>query len=140
MFAATVATGARRAVQFSTYGTKYQCVELVNRFVRTRDGVTTNIWGNARKSWTKPGVRLRNTQRGMGTCLSGDIIVWSGGSSGCGHVAVVSAVAPGRVTFVEQNAAELGRTLSRPMCGKLLPYGAHRAQDICTPTPMAELR
>jgi surface antigen len=113
----------------STYGTKYQCVELVNRFVRTQGWVTTNIWGNAHQILDKaPASAFAKHPAGDGYVpVPGDIIVWSGGSSGYGHVAVVSAVAPGRVTFVEQNASRTGSyTLKTDVRGKLLPYGALR--------------
>jgi hypothetical protein len=113
----------------STYGTKYQCVELVNRFVRTQGWVTTNILGNAGQMMDKaPEEAFDKRPAGDGYVpVPGDIIVWTGGSSGYGHVAVVSAVADGRVTFVEQNASRTGSyRLKMDATGRLAGYGSLR--------------
>ncbi len=110
-----------------TYGTKYQCVELVNRFVRTQGWVTSNILGNAHQILDKaPRDAFAKHKAGDGYVpVPGDIIVWSGGSSGYGHVAVVSAVSAGVVTFVEQNASRSGSyRLKMDTGGRLARYGA----------------
>lgn len=112
-----------------TYGTKYQCVELVNRFVRTQGWVTSNIMGNAGQLLDKaPAEVFDKHQAGDGYVpVPGDIIVWTGGSTGYGHVAVVSTVAAGVVTFVEQNASRTGSYhLKANESGKLAGYGSLR--------------
>lgn len=112
-----------------TYGTKYQCVELVNRFVRTQGWVTSNIMGNAGQILAKaPQGAFAKHPAGDGYVpVPGDIIVWTGGSTGYGHVAVVSAVADGVVTFVEQNASRTGSWhLTMDETGKLKAYGSLR--------------
>lgn len=112
-----------------TYGTKYQCVELVNRFIRTQGWVTTNIWGNAAQILDKaPTSAFAKHPAGDGYVpVPGDIIVWTGGSSGYGHVAVVSAVSGRVVSFVEQNASKTGSyRLAANSTGKLARYGSLR--------------
>lgn len=112
-----------------TYGTKYQCVELVNRFIRTQGWVTENIWGNAGQILDKaPRSAFAKHPAGDGYMpVPGDIIVWTGGSSGYGHVAVVSAVSGKVVSFVEQNASKTGSyRLAADSTGKLARYGALR--------------
>ncbi|MEI2641016.1 MAG: CHAP domain-containing protein [Candidatus Nanopelagicales bacterium] len=111
------------------YGTKYQCVELVNRFVRTQGWVPSNIMGNAGQILDKaPAEAFAKHEAGDGYLpVPGDIIVWTGGSTGYGHVAVVSAVADGLVTFVEQNASRTGTWhLKMGPLGKLAGYGSLR--------------
>jgi surface antigen len=110
-----------------TYGTKYQCVELVNRFVRTQGWVTSNIMGNAHQILANaPRSAFDKHPAGDGYIpVPGDVIVWTGGSSGYGHVAVVSDVAEGYVTFVEQNASRSGSwRLKMDSTGRLARYGA----------------
>ncbi len=110
-----------------TYGTKYQCVELVNRFVRTQGWVTSNIMGNAGQLLDKaPAESFAKHPAGDGYIpVPGDIIVWTGGSSGYGHVAVVSSVANGEVTFVEQNASKTGSWhVKMDATGRLARYGS----------------
>ncbi len=110
-----------------TYGTKYQCVELVNRFVRTQGWVTSNIMGNAGQLMrTAPADVFDKHPAGDGYLpVPGDIIVWTGGSSGYGHVAVVSSVSASVVTFVEQNASRSGSwQLTMNAKGRLGGYGS----------------
>ena len=112
-----------------TYGTKYQCVELVNRFVRTQGWVTSNIMGNAGQLLDKaPSAAFDKHPAGDGYLpVPGDIIVWTGGSTGYGHVAVVSGVAGNVVTFVEQNASRTGTYhLKADSTGRLARYGSLR--------------
>lgn len=113
----------------STYGAKYQCVELVNRFIRTQGWVASNIMGNAHQILRNaPESVFEKHAAGDGYFpVPGDVIVWSGGSSGYGHVAVVSAVAGKTVTFVEQNASTTGTyRLKADATGRLANYGALR--------------
>lgn len=110
-----------------TYGTKYQCVELVNRFVRTQGWVTSNIMGNAGQILDKaPSASFDKHPAGDGYIpVPGDVIVWTGGSTGYGHVAVVSAVSGSEVTFVEQNASKTGTYhLKMDATGRLARYGS----------------
>lgn len=112
-----------------SYGTKYQCVELVNRFVRTQGWVTSNIMGNAGQLLaTAPKEAFDKHKAGDGYLpVPGDVIVWTGGSTGYGHVAVVAAVADGVVTFVEQNASRTGTyKLKTSDSGRLSHYGSLR--------------
>jgi surface antigen len=112
-----------------SYGTKYQCVELVNRFVRTQGWVSSNIMGNAGQLLDKaPSDAFDKHRVGDGYIpVPGDIIVWTGGSTGYGHVGVVSAVENGRVTFVEQNASKTGTySLKASKSGVLAAYGSLR--------------
>jgi len=112
-----------------TYGTKYQCVELVNRFVRTQGWVTGNIMGNAGQLLAKaPAAAFDKHAVGDGYVpVPGDIIVWTGGSTGYGHVAVVSSVTGRVVEFVEQNASRTGRYhLKSDKTGRLASYGSLR--------------
>lgn len=92
------------------YGAKYQCVELVNRFVRAQGWVASNIMGNAGQILDKaPKAAFDKHPAGDGYVpVPGDVIVWTGGSTGYGHVAVVSGVKGRMVTFVEQNASRTG--------------------------------
>ncbi len=113
----------------ATYGTKYQCVELVNRFVRTQGWVSSNIMGNAGQLMsTAPKSAFDKHPAGDGYLpVPGDVIVWTGGSSGYGHVAVVSQVGEGVVTFVEQNASKTGSWhLKMDASGRLAGYGSLR--------------
>ncbi|HQR79859.1 MAG TPA: CHAP domain-containing protein [Actinomycetota bacterium] len=110
-----------------SYGTKYQCVELVNRFVRTQGWVTSNIMGNAGQLLANAPEDVFDKHRAGDGYLPvpGDVIVWTGGSTGYGHVAVVSAVVDGVVTFVEQNASRTGTyKLKASEKGRLARYGA----------------
>jgi surface antigen len=112
-----------------SYGTKYQCVELVNRFVRTQGWVTSNILGNAGQMMDKaPEDAFEKHRAGDGyRPVPGDIIVWTGGSTGYGHVAVVSSVTNDVVTFVEQNASRSGTwRLKMDDTGRLARYGSLR--------------
>lgn len=111
------------------YGAKYQCVELVNRFVRAQGWVSENIMGNAGQILDKaPRAAFDKHPAGDGYLpVPGDIIVWTGGSTGYGHVAVVSAVHGRTVTFVEQNATRTGTwRLKQEANGVLAPYGSLR--------------
>ncbi len=110
-----------------TYGTKYQCVELVNRFVRTQGWVSTNIMGNAGQLMgTAPSSAFDKHPAGDGYLpVPGDVIVWTGGSTGYGHVAVVADVSEGMVTFVEQNASKTGSyRIKVDASGRLARYGS----------------
>lgn len=110
-----------------TYGTKYQCVELVNRFARTQGWVTSNILGNASQIYTNAPSSVFAKYRRDYVPVPGDIIVWKGGSTGYGHVAVVSEVEGSVVTFVEQNASRSGmHSLELNDRGRLANYGALR--------------
>lgn len=110
-----------------TYGTKYQCVELVNRFVRAQGWVQSNILGYAAQILDKaPAAAFEKHRAGDGYVpVPGDIIVWTGGSTGYGHVAVVSEVKGRTVTFTEQNASKTGSWhLKANAAGTLAAYGA----------------
>lgn len=95
------------------WGLQYQCTELA---VRAADAewATGNWtawrnagWNGAADAMKAPGQRLGLTWTGNGTGslpVAGDLMIWSsGGGSDPGHVAVVSAVGSGTVTFVGEN-------------------------------------
>ena len=96
--------------QRHAYGIKWQCVELINRFIMTR-GWSGRIPGNARDIFGNASVSVFDKHAaGDGyQPVPGDIIVWRGGWGGYGHVAVVDGIGGGAVGFVEQNASPTGR-------------------------------
>jgi hypothetical protein len=98
-----------------TFGYKWQCVELVNRFLMTL-GWSGRIRGNAYQIFDNaPGGAFDKHRAGDGYIpVPGDILVWGGATYG--HVAVVDSVGGGRVQFVEQNASASGRN-SRAVAG-----------------------
>ncbi len=111
------------ACQRHAYGIKWQCVELVNRFIMTR-GWSGRIPGNARDIYANaPSSAFDKHPAGDGYIpVPGDIMVWRGGY---GHVAIVDGVGGGSVGFVEQNASASGRN-SRGLGANGVParYGA----------------
>jgi surface antigen len=102
-----------------TYGIKWQCVELVNRFLMTR-GWSGRIYGDAKYIYANaPTSSFDKHPAGDGYVpVAGDVMVWGGNKYG--HVAVVDGVGGGYVTFVEQNASPTGRN-SLKLGGNALP-------------------
>ncbi len=98
------------------YGLTFQCVELVTRFSAWAFGSSLSSWrGDAQYLWLSghhPASFSAYPNGGSHMPLPGDILVWGSldrqghpwpsGPAG-GHVAVVAAVSPGRISFVEEN-------------------------------------
>jgi surface antigen len=87
----------------------YQCVELVERFLRV-EGFGPAIPGNANQLYANaPSSSYDHHLNGSGYLpVPGDIVVFGGGAFG--HVAIVDQVTPGAVGVVEQNASPTGRS------------------------------
>jgi hypothetical protein len=88
---------------YGTYGLKYQCVELTQRYFAVKHG-TKNIWGGNAIDLcnTKPaGVVVTNDPQ------PGDAIVINLGGS-FGHTAVIMSVTASDVTVMEQNNMPTG--------------------------------
>jgi surface antigen len=86
----------------------WQCVELVERFIRT-EGLGPAIYGNANQLYANaPDAYYEHHPNGSGYVpVPGDIIVLGGGKYG--HVVVVDSVSASTVYVVEQNASASGR-------------------------------
>jgi hypothetical protein len=114
---------------FDGFGLSFQCVELVARFAAWAFGDAPADWhGDAPDLWlpgNHPADMTALANGGSAAPVPGDILVWghtsargapwpSGpGDSHDGHVAVVAAVGPGILTFVEQNALNGTRNVAR---------------------------
>lgn len=95
------------------WGLKYQCTELAVRVADGEWGIGNNTawknagWNGAADAMRAPGQRLGLTWTGNGSGslpAPGDLMIWkSSGGTDPGHVAVVSAVGGGTVTFVGEN-------------------------------------
>ena len=95
----------------SGFGIAYQCVELVQRLIATKNW-SPKIWGDAYQLYDNASLQhFDKHANGSGYVpVPGDIIVWHGGYGGYGHVAVVEWIADGRVGWVEQNSSASGRS------------------------------
>lgn len=103
-------------VPFTKLGVKWQCVELVRRYLASRQLVWLVSIPTAEDIWTirTPIIRLLDGQpakiekiangTGREPPQQGDVVVWSRvGEVPFGHVAVVTAVCDGKVHIAEQN-------------------------------------
>lgn len=99
-----------------SYGIKFQCVELVNRFLMTK-GWSGRIAGDAKWIYANASaVAFDKHAAGDGYVpASGDVMVWGGGDYG--HVAVVDSISGGYINFVEQNGSPSGRNSRRLLAG-----------------------
>jgi hypothetical protein len=90
----------------------YQCVELANRYLRDVDHLSA-LGGNATDlcesashasglSVFSPGGSWGHHAAGHKP-VKGDLLVWSGGSSGFGHVAIVASTSSNQIDYVQQN-------------------------------------
>jgi CHAP domain len=110
---AACAGGWESADGTNQWGLKYQCTELAVRVADGEWGIGNNTawinagWNGAADAMKAPGQRLGLTWTSNGTGslpVPGDLMIWSSsGGSDPGHVAVVSAVGSGTVTFVGEN-------------------------------------
>ena len=100
----------------SGYGTEWQCVELVQRFFADRWGIRPGpnhspIWPGVSSasqmfSAVPPGVVAYKNGDTKHPPVPGDALVFaSWGVLRAGHVAIVSAVSPTQITFVQQNVS-----------------------------------
>ncbi|HVY48992.1 MAG TPA: CHAP domain-containing protein [Minicystis sp.] len=90
----------------------YQCVELANRYLTDVDheaalhGNATDLCsiasGRSGLEVFSPGGSWGHHAAGHKP-VAGDLLVWSGGSSGFGHVAVVASTTSSRINYVQQN-------------------------------------
>ncbi len=105
-----------------TYGLKFQCVELVQRYYWEKVGHDTGTgsprWGiaSAYQAWnTHPASLVPCANGGGSTPQHGDILIWKGEGVYYphGHVAVVSHIEGGRVYYVQQNVSSVGGWGSR---------------------------
>lgn len=117
------ASGSTTAVN-DTYGGKYQCVELVQRYFAQRWGYP-NIWPGPDASG-RPRSTVQHAWEMLENHPVGTTAIWNGNAPGpqpgdalvfnrstafadpSGHVGVVTQVANGRVTFAEQNSSATG--------------------------------
>jgi hypothetical protein len=105
------------------YGAQYQCVELIQRYYAIKwhypniwpnIGTAADLWSSAlptTTSGTGQIVRYDNTAANMAANppVRGDALVWTGGSGGSGHVALVTSVTNHKVYFVDQNFVPYGQ-------------------------------
>lgn len=99
----------------STYGLQYQCVEYVRRFyhlvkgIETREGMMEMRWnGNANTYFKTAEAKGLDAfpNGGVVPPLPDDILAFQGGPYG--HVAIITAVFPDHIEFVEQNFSATG--------------------------------
>lgn len=90
-------------------GHRWQCGELINRFLAAR-GWSSAIAGDAAQFYGNADpTRFDKHPIGSGYLpVPGDVVVWSGGPGGYGHVAIVVADSGGALTLVEQNSTITG--------------------------------
>jgi surface antigen len=100
---------------WGTYGLQYQCVEYVRRFyflvkgMETREGKMDRRWNGNASTYFKTAA-----EKGLDAFENGgqippqpeDIITFAGGPYG--HVAIITAVLPDRIEFIEQNFSPSG--------------------------------
>jgi hypothetical protein len=100
---------------WGTYGLQYQCVEYVRRFyflvkgIETREGKMERRWNGNANTYFRTA-----SQKGLDAFENGgkvhpqpeDIITFAGGPYG--HVAIITAVLPDRIEFIEQNFSPTG--------------------------------
>lgn len=111
-----------------TTGSKWQCVELVNRLYAKMGWITTRWTGNGNQMYdTAPNTFTKETNNNITSVTPGDVVVYNDG--GNGHVAIVNSTAVNAngtttVTTVNQNTNSVymtstltGKTLSSPLNG-----------------------
>lgn len=100
---------------WGTYGLQYQCVEYVRRFyflvkgIETREGKMERRWNGNANTYFRTAA-----QKGLDAFENGgkvrpqpeDILTFAGGPYG--HVAIITAVLPDRIEFIEQNFSPSG--------------------------------
>lgn len=88
---------------YGTWGYKYQCVELAQRYMNKKYG-TAPIWhANAKDMCGTHPKGIKKTSKPK----KGDLVVFGWGTYG--HVAVISGFNNGKVKVVEQNSSKSGK-------------------------------
>jgi len=87
---------------YSTYGSKYQCVELVQRYFGTLYGTKPIWYANAIDFCSSYPSGITKTT----SPKAGDAVVF--GWEPYGHTAIITSVGSGKVNVVEQNASPSG--------------------------------
>ncbi len=94
---------------YGTYGYRYQCVELAQRYFAIKYGITPIWYDNAIDMCSNypSGVRITNSPK------PGDLIVLP--NPPYGHVAVITSVGSSTVNVIEQNADVSGLASFLPL-------------------------
>ena len=111
-------------------GLKWQCVEFVRRYYSTVYGMNIGAGENASGFYSSAASwKLASFPNG-GTVSPqvGDILCFAGGSSGNGHVAIITGVSSTQITVIQQNVTESSRDAAFPcpmsvVGGKYTVYG-----------------
>jgi len=97
-------------------GLKWQCVEFVRRYYSTVYGMNIGAGENASGFYSSAASwKLASFPNG-GTVSPqvGDILCFAGGSSGNGHVAIITGVSSTQITVIQQNVTESSRDAAFP--------------------------
>lgn len=103
--------GIDTAGTYGTYGLEYQCVEYVNRYYATYLKLP-NMKGNGNANLLFSNLPSKYNLTQFTNKISstppqvGDILCFSGGTDGKGHVAIVRALSSNQVTVIQQNVTE----------------------------------
>jgi hypothetical protein len=104
---------------YGTYGYQYQCVELAQRWMSEKFGITPIWYDNANMMCDSYPSGVKKTT----TPSAGDLYVSLAGSYG--HVAVITAVSSSTVTVLEQNSSPTGtNTYNKADAGCFLTAGS----------------
>jgi hypothetical protein len=87
-------------------GYAFQCVELIETFLIAQHWISSQIGGDAWQIYADaPASAFDKHPAGDGYHpVPGDVMVWSGGPTGDGHVAIVNSADGDTVAYVQQNA------------------------------------
>jgi surface antigen len=96
----------------------YQCTDWCKRYYSQVYGLTIGGWGNANVWFNNTSGILAKYANGTSAPRIGDVLCLSGGSSGNGHVAIITEVSANQVKMSNQNGGTgsfypIGWTLSR---------------------------
>lgn len=104
----------------TTTGMKWQCVEFVNRYYLQVYGMNIRIAGtNANQYYTTASQRglVAKNNGGSTAPRVGDVLCFSGGSGGYGHVMIITEVSSNQIKVAQQNTgnnvAPIGCAFSR---------------------------
>jgi surface antigen len=96
----------------------YQCTDWCKRYYSQVYGMTIGGWGNANVWFNNTSGILTKYANGTSAPRIGDVLCLSGGSSGNGHVAIITEVSANQIKMSNQNGGTglfypIGWTLSR---------------------------
>lgn len=118
---------ASNSLQCSTC--TYQCTEFCRRYYGTVYGLSVggSGWGNA-NTWYANGTGVQKIQNGAGAPRVGDILCLGGGTSGLGHVGIITEVSATQIKMANQNGGSgtmypIGWTLTRQGNNIVSPTG-----------------